>query len=276
MSDNRPVGVFDSGLGGLTVLSEIRKLLPAEDLVYFGDSGRTPYGTKSPETIARYTLQDVNFLLLKDVKAVVIACNTATACGLSGVREKYPELPVIGVIGPGARAAVKATRSGRIGVIGTPATISSMVYHRAIHEAADAAGRTVSCYGKSCPLFVPLAEEGWWDRDVTRLTAREYLTELRDKDIDTLVLGCTHYPLLAGVIGNVMGPGVYLVNSASVVALELEKVLYSAGLANSASSAASGSVSFYCSDSAEKFGQLGSLFLGTAISGVEKINIEAY
>jgi len=276
MTDSRPIGVFDSGLGGLTVLSEIHKLLPGEDLVYFGDSGRTPYGTKAPETIAHYTLQDVNFLLSKNVKAVVIACNTATACGLPAVREKYPELPVIGVVGPGARAAVNVTRSGRIGVIGTPATISSMVYHHAIQDAANLAGKQVKCFGKPCPLFVPLAEEGWWDRDVTRLTAMEYLYDLRVEKIDTLVLGCTHYPLLASVISQVMGPDVRLVNSASEVALELSRVLDETGLANPDSTSKSGALSFYSSDSAEKFGQLGSRFLGAPVSNVEKINIEAF
>lgn len=224
------IGIFDSGLGGLTVLREIRKLLPEEDIVYFGDSGRTPYGTKSPDTILRYTLQDVNFLLSKNVKAVVIACNTASACGLEAVREKF-DIPVTEVVRPGSRAAVRATRTGRIGVIGTSATIGSGVYERAIAHEAGLAGRTdVNYFGKACPLFVSLAEEGWWDGDITYLTAEKYLSDLKRDNIDTLVLGCTHYPLLSDVIGRVMGEAVQLINSASEVALAVKDDLGRRGL----------------------------------------------
>ncbi len=303
------IGIFDSGLGGLTVLREIRKLLPEEDIVYFGDSGRTPYGTKSPDTVLRYTLQDVNFLLSKNVKAVVIACNTASACGLEAVREKF-DIPVTEVVRPGSRAAVRATRTGRIGVIGTSATIGSGVYERAIAHEAGLAGRTdVNYFGKACPLFVSLAEEGWWDGDITYLTAEKYLSDLKRDNIDTLVLGCTHYPLLSDVIGRVMGEDVQLINSASEVALAVKDDLGFRGLlkehaggrkeaseevkrsseADSCSCDASksaqngpeidfcgGQVQFYTSDSVAKFRQLGGKFLGAEIDRVENINIENY
>ena len=296
------IGVFDSGLGGLTVLREIRRLLPRERLIYFGDSGRTPYGTKSPDTVKRYTLQDVNFLTSRNVKAVVIACNTASACGLEAVRDNF-DVPVTEVVGPGSRAAVNATRTGRIGVIGTTATIGSEVYKRAIGLAAEAAGRSdVNYFGKACPLFVSLAEEGWWDDEITFLTAKKYLEDLKKDDIDTLVLGCTHYPLLADVIGRVMGENVKLINSASEVALAVKEDLGNRGLLEKGPKKSSGAaaascglsecskmplecpeidfpeelVEFYTSDSVAKFRQLGSKFLGAEIRRVEHVDIENY
>lgn len=281
VSDTGAIGVFDSGLGGLTVLREIRKLLPNEKLIYFGDNGRTPYGTKSPDTVRRYTVQDVNFLLSKNVKAIVIACNTASACSLGTVREKF-SVPVIEVVGPGSEAAVKATVSGRIGVIGTAATVESGVYEKAIMNAAEKEGRSgVKYFGKACPLFVSLAEEGWWDGEITRLTAEKYLDSLKSENIDTLVLGCTHYPLLAGVIGSVMGSGVKLINSASAVALSLKEQL---GLADASKTVSKdsqidfpeGSVRFYTSDSVARFRALGGKFLGGSIEAVEKVDIEKY
>jgi glutamate racemase len=293
-----PIGIFDSGLGGLTVLREIHRLLPCENLVYFGDSGRTPYGTKSQETVLRYTLQDVNFLLSKGVKAIVIACNTASACSLDTVRRTF-ELPVIEVVEPGSVAAVAATKTGRIGVIGTPATIGSEVYKRAIERAAVAAGRNdVNYFGVACPLFVSLAEEGWWDNDVARLTARKYLAPLKDAEIDTLVLGCTHYPLLAPAISRVMGRRVTLINSASVVAAAVQRVLRERGLlrgdnagnvdanaepAQKTDAAAAPvlpganvSIRFFTSDSADKFRALGSKFLAGSVEHVERVDIEQY
>ncbi|MBO4326459.1 MAG: glutamate racemase [Clostridia bacterium] len=290
MNADGAIGVFDSGLGGLTVLREIRALLPDEKIVYFGDSGRTPYGSKSPDTVLKYTLQDVNFLLSMNVKAVVIACNTASACGTATVREKY-SLPVIEVVEPGAEAAVKTTRTGRIGVIGTAATINSKVYEFAIAKAAKKAGRDdVLYFGKACPMFAPLVEEGWWDNKVTRLTAKEYLKPLAEADIDTLILGCTHYPLLAKVIGEIIGRNVKLINSASVVALavrdrlEKEQLLKSSCRGNAPESRITASkidfpgeyVRFYTSDSVDRFRELGGKFLGSEIEAVEKTDIEAY
>ncbi len=292
VSDEREgaIGVFDSGLGGLTVLREIRRILPDEKLIYFGDNGRTPYGSKSPATVLKYTLQDVNFLISKNVKAIVIACNTASACGTKAVRERYT-LPVIEVVEPGAAAAVNASVSGRIGVIGTSATVGSRVYEFAIAKAAAAKGRgDVKYFGKDYTLFVPLAEEGWWDGAVPSLTADESLKPLLASEIDTLVLGCTHYPLLANVIGDVMGKNVKLINSASVVALAVKNRLESENLlAHPAVSAAPESaadapeidfpadkVKFYTSDSIDRFRALGGRFLGSGIEAVEKVDIEAY
>lgn len=274
MSDNRPIGIFDSGLGGLTVLKAVQKLLPNESLVYFGDSGRTPYGTKSPETVLKYTFQDINFLLEHDVKMIVIACNTASACSLDAVLKQYT-LPIVEVVGPGSRAAVRTSNTGRIGVIGTPATIASGVYERAIQAAAArlTPDQPATYFGKACPLFVPLVEEGWWDREVTALTVREYMKPLQEAGVDTVVLGCTHYPLLQSAIQKEMGEGVTLVNSALEVAREVQAVLTERDIATGTDS--TGSVSFFTSDSVEKFSELGSVFLGHPLDNVTKINIEA-
>ncbi|HUO51035.1 MAG TPA: glutamate racemase, partial [Gemmatimonadaceae bacterium] len=185
-----PIGVFDSGLGGLTVVHELRRQLPAERLIYFGDTARVPYGPKSPDTVRRYAAEITEWLIAQGVKAVVVACNTATAHALPMLRERFP-LPVIGVIEPGARAAVRASASGRIGVIGTSGTIASGAYERAIRALRPGAEVT----SRACPLFVPLVEEGWLDTPATRLVADEYLRPLAEHGCDALVLGCTHYPL---------------------------------------------------------------------------------
>ncbi len=274
MSDNRPIGIFDSGLGGLTVLKAVQELLPNESLVYFGDSGRTPYGTKSPETVLKYTFQDINFLLEHQVKMIVIACNTASACSLDAVLQQYT-LPIVEVVGPGSRAAVQTSKTGRIGVIGTPATIASGVYERAIQAAAARRMPTQAAtyFGKACPLFVPLVEEGWWDRDVTALTVREYMKPLQAAGVDTVVLGCTHYPLLQPAIQKEMGDHVTLVNSALEVAREVQAVLTERDIATD--SREQGNVSFFTSDSVEKFSDLGSVFLGRSLENVTKIDIES-
>lgn len=274
MPDNRPIGIFDSGLGGLTVLKAVQELLPNESLVYFGDSGRTPYGTKSPETVLKYTFQDINFLLEHQVKMIVIACNTASACSLDAVLKQYT-LPIVEVVGPGSRAAVRTSKTGRIGVIGTPATISSGVYERAIQAASARLNPATKAtyFGKACPLFVPLVEEGWWDRDVTALTVREYMKPLQEAGVDTVVLGCTHYPLLQSAIQKEMGEGVTLVNSALEVAREVQAVLTERDIATGEEGP--GSVSFFTSDSVEKFAELGSIFLGQPLENVTKIDIEA-
>ncbi len=274
MSDNRPIGIFDSGLGGLTVLKAVQELLPNESLVYFGDSGRTPYGTKSRETVLKYTFQDINFLLEHEVKMIVIACNTASACSLDAVLKHYT-LPIVEVVGPGSRAAVRVSKTGRIGVIGTPATISSGVYERAIQAAAAhlIPDQPATYFGKACPLFVPLVEEGWWDREVTALTVRDYMKPLQDAEVDTVVLGCTHYPLLQSVIQKEMGTDVTLVNSALEVAREVQAVLTEQDIATA--TCERGKVSFFTSDSIEKFAELGSVFLGRCLENVTKIDIEA-
>ena len=266
--NDRPIGIFDSGLGGLTVLNAIHKLLPEENLVYFGDSGRAPYGTKSKETITKYTFQDINFLLSHNVKMVVIACNTASACSLESVRKAY-DIPIVEVVRPGARAAAKATKSGHIGVIGTPATIASGVYERAIKEILP----ECRCEKKACPLFVPLVEEGWWKHEISRLVAEEYLGKMRAEGVDSVVLGCTHYPLLSEVIQKVMGEQVVLINSAKEVALAVRESLEHLKIRRN-SKGVQGEVKFYTSDSADKFASLADMFLDSPVTPVEKVEIE--
>jgi glutamate racemase len=220
-----PIGVFDSGIGGLTVARELMRQLPDESIIYFGDTARVPYGPKSPETVRRYSREISEFLLGQGVKAVVVACNTATAHALPVLQAELP-VPVIGVVDPGARAAVRATRSGEIGVIGTQGTIGSGAYERAIRAIAPEAHVTA----RACPLFVPLVEEGWHDDPITEQVARRYLAPLLAAGIDTLVLGCTHYPLLKPVLERVVGPGVALVDSAETVAETVAEGLQAAGL----------------------------------------------
>lgn len=265
--NDRPIGIFDSGLGGLTVLKAVHALMPNENLVYFGDSGRAPYGTKSAETVVKYTVQDMNFLCSKDVKMIVIACNTASACSLETVSKLFP-LPIVDVVGAGAEAAVNASAGGNIGVIGTNATVSSGVYEKAIKARKPDA----EYHAKACPLFVPLVEEGWWNHQVTASVAKEYLQSLKDFNVDTLVLGCTHYPYLENVIGSVMGEGVALINSAAAVAKRVKETLVKAGIEND--SGKRGEVSYYTSDSVEKFRSLGGLFLGEPMEKAEKVEID--
>lgn len=267
--DNRAIGVFDSGLGGLTVLKEMMRLLPNESLVYFGDCGRIPYGSKSKETVIKYTFQDIRFLLTHDVKMIVIACNTASACSLELVKGSF-NIPVVGVIEPGAEAAANVTSNRKVGIIGTSTTISSKVYERALNKFNGG----VQIFSMACPLFVPLVEEGWCDNDITCRIAREYLLPLKEKEIDTLVLGCTHYPLLENAILQVIGDEVRLVNSGKEAAcaakrlLEKEELLQDEGLMPV--------YRFYTSDSVEKFSLLGSVFLGREITCIDRIDIEKY
>lgn len=267
--DNRPIGVFDSGLGGLTVLNEIMELIPSESVVYFGDCGRVPYGTKSKETIIKYTLQDIRFLLNQDIKMIVIACNTASAYSLQMVKSSF-DIPVVEVIQPGAVTAVRATRNKKVGVIGTPATINSGAYEKEINK-MDSGIEVIS---KACPLFVPLVEEGWWNNDIAHRVAEEYLIPLKNDGIDTLVLGCTHYPLLQETISRVMGDEVLLVSSAQEAAKTVKSVI------DKNSFARDGQIQpvyrYYTSDSVEKFEALGSSYLNKNIYSAEKIDIEKY
>ena len=269
-SKEKPIGVFDSGLGGLTVLKELSRLLPSEDIVYFGDSGRTPYGTKSKDTVIRYTLQDINFLLSHNVKMVVIACNTASACSLDVVSAKY-NVPVVEVIGPGARAAASVTQNNRVAVIGTSATINSRVYEKALKNVSD----DIAYFGKACPMFVPLVEEGWWNKKITEDIISIYLSDLKCYSPDTLILGCTHYPLLKNAIAKVLGPEIALVNSAASVAVEVKEALLEKGLLRDETEE-KGKISYYTSDSVEKFAALGSMFLGGELDNVTKVDIDAY
>ena len=256
------IGVFDSGIGGLTVANEIIRQLPSESVVYFGDTARVPYGPKSPDTVRRYSQEIADYLQSQGVKAIVIACNTATAHALTMLREKLP-IPVIGVVEPGARAAVKATKTGRIGVIGTVGTIKSGAYERAIRALNPDAIITA----RPAPLLVPLIEEGWNDHPASRLVVEEYLEPFKSADIDTLVLGCTHYPLLKPLIAEVMGSGVQLIDSAEETAAETGRTLAEKGLTTSDGHEASHR--FIASDDPLMFLQLGQRFLGGTIEGVE-------
>lgn len=261
-TDAAPIGVFDSGIGGLTVVKELMHQLPHESIIYFGDTARVPYGPKSPDTVRRYSREISAFLREQGVKAIVIACNTATAHALSTLREELP-IPVIGVVEPGARAAVRASRACNIGVIGTVGTIGSGAYERAIKTLAPGA----HVVGQPCPLFVPLVEEGWVDREPTRLIAQEYLQPVKEAHVDTLVLGCTHYPLLKPLLADVLGPTVRLIDSAEQTAAETARVLDERGLR--AAGDARPSYRFIASDAPEQFRRLAQRFLGTAIEQVE-------
>ncbi|MEI6132264.1 MAG: glutamate racemase [Bacillota bacterium] len=268
--DNRPIGVFDSGLGGLTVLKELLKKCPNESLVYFGDCGRIPYGTKSRETVQKFTMQDINFLLTKNVKAIVIACNTASAFGYEMAKEHF-DLPIFEVVTPGARAAVRETRNEKIGVIGTPGTITSGVYESAIHKVSQNAG--IKVVSKACPLFVPLVEEGWWDNEIAMKIVEEYLLPLKTEGIDTLVLGCTHYPILEKAISRVLGEGIRLVSSGVEIAAEVDEFICSQEIVTTNDIQKR---EFYTSDSIEKFAEMGKDFLGMEIPFIEHVEIDRF
>lgn len=258
-----PIGIFDSGLGGLTVTRAIIERLPAESTVYFGDTARVPYGPKSPETVRRYSLEILHWLLGQGVKLVVIACNTSTAHALEALQAESP-VPVIGVIRPGARAALAGTRGGPIGVIGTAGTIASDAYGRAIRTLrAEADVRQLAC-----PLFVPLVEEGWFDHPATELVAREYLAPLLEAGIDSLVLGCTHYPLLKPLLADELGQDVRLIDSAEETAAAVTRALFGAG--TEAPADAAGGAHFVVSDAPEQFMRVGATFLGDAVKDVEQ------
>ena len=222
-----PIGVFDSGIGGLTVVRELLGRLPNEDIVYLGDTARVPYGTKSGKTVIKYSHSNADFLVSKDIKFLVVACNTASSVSIPSLNEKL-DIPVIGVIEPGARKAAEITKSGRVGVIGTPATIRSSAYTKAINRHST----RIEIYTQACPLFVPLADEGWTEGQITEQIAEHYLGSLKEKDIDVLVLGCTHYPLLKNTIQKVMGDHITLVDSAEETALEINTILSDKKLLN--------------------------------------------
>lgn len=262
MTSSAAIGVFDSGIGGLTVAHALMRHLPNEQIIYFGDTARVPYGPKSPETVRRYSREIAGYLAGEGIKALVVACNTATAHALSTLRADLP-MPVIGVIQPGARAAVRASRRGHIGVIGTAGTIKSGAYERAIRELDDSVRITT----RACPLFVPLVEEGWVEHEATKIIAREYLAPLLHEEVDTLVLGCTHYPLLKPLLAEVLGPSVALIDSAEETALETATMLREHGLLTQRDGAPRHR--FIASDDPLMFLQLGQRFLGSAIEGVE-------
>jgi glutamate racemase len=265
----RAIGVFDSGVGGLTVVREIHRILPHESTIYFGDTARVPYGPKSERLVTRFALQNSKFLVGLGVKAIVIACNTASSVALQAVRE-HNDLPVLGVIEPGAKAAVHTTRKGKIGVIGTLGTIESEAYHQAIRRHDP----TFEVFGQACPLFVPLAEEGWLDRRPTLLIAEEYLAPFRKCDIDTLILGCTHYPLLKRIITEVMGPEITLIDSAEETAKELHHLLGEGNMLHPQTEGAERS--YFVSDVPRRFREVAELFLGGPLPSVERVDIETF
>jgi len=263
----KSIGIFDSGVGGLTVLKEVVKALPQEDTIYLGDTARVPYGTKSPETVTRYSLQVTSFLVERDIKLLVVACNTASAVSLDALKNHF-SIPIIGVIEPGARRAVSVTRSGKVGVIGTTATIQSSAYTKAIKKI----DRGIEVVTRACPLFVPLAEEGWVDNEVARLTARNYLQGLKDEGVDTLVLGCTHYPLLKGIIAEVMGDGVELVDSAEETARTVAETLGAGDILRPSSE--KGNHHFFVTDVPAGFIRVGNRFLGGRLGDVYQVNLD--
>ena len=262
-----PIGVFDSGVGGLTVVKEIMNQIPRESIVYFGDTARVPYGSKSKATITGYTRQIVKFLQAQNVKAIVIACNTASAFALETVSAEI-DIPMIGVIKPGAAMAARTTKNGHIGVIGTEGTIQSRIYN----EYLSATNPQVRVFGKACPLFVPLVEEGWIDDPVTYEVVSRYISELMPFDIDTLVMGCTHYPLLRNTIQRVVGDKVNLVNPALETAKSLKELLKEQGILNEVGMPEH---HFYVSDGAEKFRQFANSILPCEVVETKDVDIES-
>lgn len=267
MTNELPIGMFDSGVGGLTVLREVMAQLPKESTVYFGDTARVPYGSKSRDVIVRFSLEIGQFLLQEKVKMLVVACNTASAFALPALSSRF-DLPIVGVIAPGAQAALAATSTRRIGVIGTEGTIESQAYTEALH----ALNPKVEVFGQACPLIVPLVEEGWLEKPVAKEIVKEYLEPLLLNRIDTLVLGCTHYPLLKNLLSGVAGPDIQLIDSAQETARVVGRLLKQRNLE------APGGTSpvfrrFFVSDAPEKFAKIGQRFLGHELPGVNRVDI---
>lgn len=262
----KPIGIFDSGVGGLTVLREMLKLLPAEDTIYLGDTARVPYGTKSGTTVTRFALENSRFLLKHNIKLLVIACNTASAYSLEEVSRQLP-IPVVGVVEPGARAAHGTSQTKRVGVIGTAATIQSQAYERALYSLNPG----IEIFTQACPLFVPLIEEGWIEDEVTLAVTHRYLAPLQTARIDTLVLGCTHYPLIKPTLRRVVGGGVSLIDSAEETAREVQRVLKEAGLLNSRNFM--GKNTLYVTDVPVRFEKVSRLFMGNGLPAPQQVDV---
>ena len=270
--NHAPIGVFDSGVGGLTVAREIMRQIPDERIVYFGDTARVPYGSKSPNTIIRYSRQLIRFLRTKNVKAIVVACNTASAFALETIKPEL-DIPIIGVVKPGAKVAAQTTQNGKIGVIGTEGTIRSEIYTKTIHRE----NKDAQVMGRACPLFVPLVEEGWIKDPVTVAVAERYLQPFKETDNDTQLLGYTHYTLLRSTEREIMGEGVNLVNPAYETAVELRRLLAEQGIANDGKiQNREEKYQFYVSDAAEKFMQFANSILPYDIEQTQLIPIEEY
>lgn len=271
MKNEAPIGVFDSGVGGLTVVKEMMRALPQESIVYYGDTARVPYGNKSKETVIAYSRQIAKFLESQEVKAIVVACNTISALALEIIKAEF-DVPFIGVVKPGAKMAAQATKNKRIGVIATEGTISSGIYEQFL----KATSPEVEVFGKACPLFVHLAEEGWLKDPITKQVAERYLAELKEKQVDTLVLGCTHYPLLRSTIREVIGEEVTLVNPAYETARELKYVLEDAHILKSQENKSAPFYKFYVSDGAEKFRQFANTILPCNKLEVEDVAVKCF
>ncbi|MBI5574402.1 MAG: glutamate racemase [Elusimicrobia bacterium] len=269
-SNNNPIGIFDSGLGGLTVLKELIRILPSENIIYFGDTARVPYGTKSKNAVRNFSRQITKFLIRHDVKLILVACNTASALALNDIKKIAKKIPVVGVIKSGVRAAVSETVNKKIGIIGTSATIKSESYKSAIKRL----GGKIKIIQQPCPLFVPLVEEGWIDSKITEDIAKIYLYPLKKAGCDVVILGCTHYPMIKKIIRQVVGKKIKLIDSAKEVSKDVKKILSNKGLIRMAKSR--GNLKFYVSDAPDKFSKLSKIFLGKFISDVKKVDIERY
>ncbi len=265
---NKAIGVFDSGLGGLTAVRELNRVMPGENIVYFGDTGRVPYGNRSRETIIRYTKEDIEFLVKQDIKLIIAACGTASSVALPYLKDKF-DVKIMGVLESACSEAVKRTKNNRIGVIGTAGTIKSGKYEEIIKSISP----DTKVFSTPCPMFVPLVENGYAESEAARLIAKDYLTSLKKEKVDTLILGCTHYPLLKGVISDIMGEEVTLLSPGELTALDAREYLLKKDILSERQTG--GKNEFYVSDSVENFAQLGSTFLGSDI-GAEVHKTEAF
>ena len=263
---SRPIGVFDSGVGGLTVVKELNRLLPNEKIIYFGDTGRVPYGNKSKETIVHYSLQVAYFLMKKKIKMLVVACNTASSVSLPTLKRHF-HIPILGVIEPGAKAAIDSTRSNKVGVIGTLGTVRSNAYKKALKKIKP----SVNVFQDPCPLFVHLAEDGWNKNKIAKMVADEYLKPMKSKNVDTLILGCTHYPLLKEVIQSSVGKKVQLIDSGRETAKEVQKILEKKNLLNTRKMNEKNHSVFYVSDFPHKFKEVSQRFLSKELKYVHKV-----
>ncbi len=267
MKNNLPIGIFDSGVGGLTVYKVLKDALPHEKFIYLGDTARVPYGVKSPETIIQYSIQNGNFLIKKGVKILIVACNTSSAHSIPFLTDRLP-VPVIGVIKSGAKKACSTTKNKKIGVIGTPSTVESGAYQKAIKELLPDA----QIFSKACPLFVPLVEEGWVDHKITKEVVEIYLSDLKKSGIDTLILGCTHYPLLSGIIGDFLGHNVKLISSGDAIKEDISLLMEVLNLSNTDGNKKEDL--FYVTDSVERFKRVGEIFLGRKIENIHHIDFK--
>lgn len=267
--DNRPIGIFDSGLGGLTVVKQVMAQLENESIIYFGDTARVPYGSKSKDTVTKYSAQIIRFLLEKDVKAIIIACNTVNSNCIEALRQAFPQIPIVGVVEPGVYMAANQTKNGKIGVIGTEATIASGKYPQLIQKQNPA----LEVYSQACALFVPLVEEGWAMHPVTRQVIKEYIQPLKEQGIDTLILGCTHYPMLLTPIQEEVGEGVTLINPAIEAAIRMGTLLEQMGIE---SRVIRPTYTFFVSDHPRRMQKMAELFLEYPVEHVEIVSIEEY